>query len=89
MIETGPTCHQLIERAEEGDENARRDLLELYRDHLRRMVAARLDSRVMTRVDASDVVQDTLSDAAGLLGSLPPIGSETRIAATWSRKAGA
>lgn len=54
----------LIERAGGGDEPARQELLGLYRDYLRRMVAARLDRRLAPRVDPSDVVQDALADAA-------------------------
>lgn len=54
----------LIERAESGDDGARHELLELYRDYLRRMVAARLDRRLAPRVDPSDVVQEALADAA-------------------------
>ncbi len=61
------TTNELIERAVAGDESARVELLELYRDHLRRMVTARLDRRLQPRVDASDVVQDALTDAAGQL----------------------
>jgi RNA polymerase sigma-70 factor, ECF subfamily len=64
MSEATTTTHELIEQAGHGDEAARLRLLEQYRDHLRRMVAARLDRRLTARVDASDVVQDTLSDAA-------------------------
>jgi RNA polymerase sigma-70 factor (ECF subfamily) len=67
MSETGLTTNKLIEQAGLGDETARRELLELYRDHLRRMIAARLDRRVSSRVDASDVVQETLTDAAAQL----------------------
>ena len=67
MTETTRTTHELIERAVHGDESARVELLELYRDHLRRMVAARLDQRLQPRVDASDVVQEALADAAGQL----------------------
>ena len=55
---------------------ARRDLLEHYRDYLRRMVAARLDRRLAPRIDASDVVQETLADAAHRLDeylSDPPL----------------
>ena len=64
MTETTQTTHELIERAGHGDESARRELLERYRDQLRRMVAAHLDRRLTSRVDASDVVQETLADAA-------------------------
>jgi RNA polymerase sigma-70 factor (ECF subfamily) len=54
---------ELINRTSRGDETARRDLMEHYRDYLRRMVAVRLDRRVAARVDPSDVVQETLIEA--------------------------
>jgi RNA polymerase sigma-70 factor (ECF subfamily) len=54
----------LIDRAHGGDEAARQQLLERYRDYLRRMVAVRLDRRLVARVDVSDVVQETLVEAA-------------------------
>jgi RNA polymerase sigma-70 factor (ECF subfamily) len=54
----------LIDRAHGGDEAARQQLLEHYRDYLRRMVTVRLDRRLSARVDASDVVQETLVEAA-------------------------
>lgn len=41
-----------------------RCLMERHRDRLRRMIAARLDRRLAPRLDAADVVQDTLADAA-------------------------
>src|SRR5215813_9553922 len=53
----------LLRRAGEGDTEARSDLLELYRDRLRRMIAIRLDKRLASRVDASDIVQEALRDA--------------------------
>jgi RNA polymerase sigma-70 factor (ECF subfamily) len=55
----------LIDRASRDDgQEARRELLEGYRDYLRRMVAARLDRRLAPRVDPSDVVQEALADAS-------------------------
>lgn len=39
-------------------------LLTSYRPRLRQLVAARLDPRLSARVDPSDVVQDTLMEAA-------------------------
>ncbi len=54
----------LIEDASRGESAARMALLERYRDHLKRMVAARLDRRLAARVDPSDIVQETLADAA-------------------------
>ena len=59
----------LINRASGGDEAARQHLLERSRDYLRRMVAVRLDRRLAARVDASDVVQETLTEAARRLDS--------------------
>jgi RNA polymerase sigma-70 factor, ECF subfamily len=54
----------LIERAECGEHAARQQLLERYRGYLRRMISVRLDRRLAARVDPSDVVQDTLIEAA-------------------------
>jgi RNA polymerase sigma-70 factor, ECF subfamily len=54
----------LLERATRGDKAALNALLELHREELRRMVAARLDPRLAARVDASDVVQDALLEAS-------------------------
>ncbi len=67
MPEPESIIQGLLDRATQGDEKAREVLLQLYRDELRRMVAARLDPRIAGRVDASDVVQETLVDAAGRL----------------------
>jgi RNA polymerase sigma-70 factor (ECF subfamily) len=53
----------LIDRAGRGDEAARHQLLEQYRDYLRRMVAVRLDRRLAPRMDASDIVQEALLEA--------------------------
>jgi RNA polymerase sigma-70 factor (ECF subfamily) len=69
MTELTQVTNLLIDRAGHGDDSARRELLERYRDYLRRMVSARLDRRIAPRVDASDVVQDTLAEAARRLDS--------------------
>jgi RNA polymerase sigma-70 factor (ECF subfamily) len=58
---------RLLDGATRGDAKAREALLQLFRDELRRMVAARLDPRIAGRVDPSDVVQDTLVEASGRL----------------------
>lgn len=68
--------HELMDRARQGDEPAREQLLERYRDYLRRMVAVRLDRRIAARVDASDIVQETLAEASRRLDDYlkePPI----------------
>ncbi len=49
---------ELIERACNGDEHALASVFDLYRPRLRRMVLLRMDARVQTRFDASDVIQD-------------------------------
>ena len=64
MTDRTQVTQGLLDLAERGDSTARHDLLERYRGYLRRMVAARLDRRVAARVDASDIVQETLADAA-------------------------
>ncbi|MHB0957984.1 MAG: sigma-70 family RNA polymerase sigma factor [Pirellulaceae bacterium] len=58
---------KLLERAVEGDRAAVTELLSGYRDRLRKMVTSRLDTRLVARVDPSDVVQETLLVAAGNL----------------------
>jgi RNA polymerase sigma-70 factor (ECF subfamily) len=61
---TNPEIDALLRDAAEGDATAVRCLLELHRRRLRRMIAARLDRRLAPRLDPSDVVQETLADAA-------------------------
>jgi RNA polymerase sigma-70 factor (ECF subfamily) len=64
MALADPDTDVLLDRAAAGDEPARQQLLVRHRDQLRQMVAVRLDPRLAARVDPSDVVQDTLVDAA-------------------------
>ncbi|WP_165072975.1 sigma-70 family RNA polymerase sigma factor [Paludisphaera rhizosphaerae] len=63
-IEGAAAVEALIERSLAGDDAARRELLERHRDDLRRMVRARLDRRLASRIDPSDVVQDALAEAS-------------------------
>jgi RNA polymerase sigma-70 factor (ECF subfamily) len=58
-----PSEDQLIELAATGDASAVNTLLEQHRERLMRMVTIRMDPRVAKRVDASDVVQDSLREA--------------------------
>jgi RNA polymerase sigma-70 factor (ECF subfamily) len=62
-----PDTDQLLEAAGRGDAAALDRLLEWHRPRLRRMVALRLDRRLAARVDPSDLVQETLAEAAGRL----------------------
>jgi RNA polymerase sigma-70 factor (ECF subfamily) len=62
-----PDTEQLLDRVADGDRAAPGLLLERHRDRLRHMVALRLDPRLRRRVDPSDVVQESLAEAAGKL----------------------
>jgi RNA polymerase sigma-70 factor (ECF subfamily) len=57
----------LLVRAGQGDLGARDELLARHRSRLWRMIAVRLDRRMAARVDASDIVQEALTEAAGRL----------------------
>jgi RNA polymerase sigma-70 factor (ECF subfamily) len=57
------TTDALLECASQGDQAAGAQLLDLYRERLRRMVAVRMDRRLAARVDPSDVVQEALVEA--------------------------
>ncbi len=57
----------LLQRAADGDPGARDQLLERHRRRLRRMVVVRFDPRLGARLDPSDVVQETLAEAAAQL----------------------
>jgi RNA polymerase sigma-70 factor, ECF subfamily len=62
---------ELLQAAAGGDDDAGQRLLARHRGRLRQMVAVYLDHRLAARVDASDVVQEALADAArGLAGYL-------------------
>ncbi len=79
-VDAGTTSEAQVEalllRAGRGDDRARDELLTRHRARLWRMVAVRLDRRVAARVDASDIVQEALAEAAGRLPdylSQPPL----------------
>ncbi len=52
-----------LRRVAAGDDAARSELLEHYRQRLKRAVHLRLDRRLRQRVDPSDVVQEVLAEA--------------------------
>ena len=66
MPDTSDT-DELICRAGQGDRHATEQLVDKHRDRLRRMVAVRMDPRLVRRVDPSDIVQDVLAEAAARL----------------------
>jgi RNA polymerase sigma-70 factor (ECF subfamily) len=55
---------RLLQRVQEGDVEAIGILLARHRERLRHQVAGRLDPAIHRRVDASDVVQETLITAS-------------------------
>jgi RNA polymerase sigma-70 factor (ECF subfamily) len=58
------TSELLLAQARSGNACAREELFSQQRERLKRMVAGRLDQRLAARVDASDIVQEALCDAA-------------------------
>jgi RNA polymerase sigma-70 factor (ECF subfamily) len=53
---------ELLRQAEVGEPKAVEALFQRYRPKLRRMIEVRLDARLLTRLDPSDVVQETLAE---------------------------
>ena len=62
-----PETEELLERAFRGDQQATGQLLTRYRSRLRQMVMVRMDPRLKSRIDPSDVVQEALMDASRML----------------------
>ena len=60
----GPDTDVLLAQAAEGNREAIDRLLERHRPRLRQLIRLRLDRRLAARVDPSDVVQESLVDAA-------------------------
>ena len=54
---------RLVRQARTGDAGAASELMDRHRARLRQMVAIRMDSRLVSRFDPSDVVQETLIEA--------------------------
>ena len=64
MAVADPETDRLLRMAREGNASAGVQLLARHRDRLRRMVDIRMDRRLSSRVDPSDIVQETMADAA-------------------------
>ena len=55
---------KLLDRVASGSQSAVRQLVTCHRVQLHKMVAARIDVRLRSRLDPSDVVQDVLTEAS-------------------------
>src|SRR5262245_44340092 len=55
--------HELVRKAQDGNREAVDELFARNRDRLKRWVLFGMDRRLASRLDASDVVQDTLAEA--------------------------
>lgn len=54
---------QLLQKAKAGDTSARNELMDRHRASLQQMVRMRLDRKLASRLDSSDIVQDVLIEA--------------------------
>jgi RNA polymerase sigma-70 factor (ECF subfamily) len=79
LDETPGDATDPIDRLRGGDRGALAELFDKHRDRLRRMVELRIDARLRSRLDASDVLQEAFLDAARDLDAyladpeLPPL----------------
>src|SRR5262249_60258760 len=65
MDQTPNEVTHLIDRLRAGDRQALGELFHGYRERLRRMIELRMDPRLRTRLDASDVLQEAYLELAG------------------------
>jgi RNA polymerase sigma-70 factor (ECF subfamily) len=61
--ESDESTEHLLKRVQTGDQAAWQELLTRHRRRLRNMVAIRLDRRLLSRFDPSDVVQEAMMEA--------------------------
>src|ERR1700732_3394504 len=67
MAENSAGTNDLLQAVAAGDSARWGELLTRHQDRLKRMVALRLDQRVQSRIDASDVVQEAYLEASARL----------------------
>ncbi|MDA0659261.1 MAG: sigma-70 family RNA polymerase sigma factor [Planctomycetota bacterium] len=58
------STEELLVQVRAGEPEAIDRLLERHREPLRRMIDMRMDAKIQTRIDASDIVQDVMIDAS-------------------------
>jgi RNA polymerase sigma-70 factor (ECF subfamily) len=64
MMDDPPQMEGWLRRLGQGDQQALAELFAYYGPRLRQMVRLRMDSRLVARVDVSDVLQEVYLDAA-------------------------
>ena len=64
MIHVEPDTEELVRQAAQGDDGAAQRLLTRHQGRLKSMIGVRMDRRLASRIDPSDIVQDTLIEAA-------------------------
>ena len=64
MSNSKPDTDGLLERSVLGDKAAAGELFQRHSPRLKRMIALRMDCRMSARIDPSDVLQETLAEAA-------------------------
>jgi RNA polymerase sigma-70 factor (ECF subfamily) len=64
MVSADGLTNELVRKAAKGSDSAAQELLNTNRERLKRMVAARMDRRLSSRIDSSDVVQEVLAEAS-------------------------
>jgi RNA polymerase sigma-70 factor, ECF subfamily len=69
MSSPAEDTEDLVGRAAAGENAAREQLLTRHRARLRQSIALRMDRRLAARVDASDIVQEAMTDAAHKLSN--------------------
>ncbi|GAG38626.1 unnamed protein product, partial [marine sediment metagenome] len=65
MNQIDDAAEELIQRARRGDREALGELLEQHRAYLRAMAEKRISGKLATRIDASDVIQQTCLSVYG------------------------
>lgn len=73
---TGDELDATLRRAAAGDSSARNLIFQQHRARLKRMISLRMDGRLAPRIDPSDIVQETLIEAAKQLSDYvqkPPL----------------
>ena len=63
IVDDNAEHSELIKRLRQGNEEALAELFAKYRDRMHRMIDFRLDRRLRSRTDASDVLQESYLDA--------------------------